>query len=76
MSNEDLQETQQKFHKVLNAFLNQKFAINNDVYLEMLISHLSGKYSEGKKEIFTCDLERMINNKKPFILRRSQKVRQ
>ncbi|XP_058129403.1 uncharacterized protein LOC131286045 [Anopheles ziemanni] len=35
---------QDKFHKVLSAFLNRGFKINNDVYLEMIISHLSGKY--------------------------------
>uniref|UniRef100_A0A182W3I5 Uncharacterized protein n=1 Tax=Anopheles minimus TaxID=112268 RepID=A0A182W3I5_9DIPT len=39
---------QEKFHKVLNAFLNRGFKINNDVYLEMIISHLSGKYYHRK----------------------------
>uniref|UniRef100_A0A182RE17 Uncharacterized protein n=1 Tax=Anopheles funestus TaxID=62324 RepID=A0A182RE17_ANOFN len=42
---------QEKFHKVLNAFLNRGFKINNDVYLEMIISHLSGKYCEEHRKL-------------------------
>ncbi|XP_053658285.1 uncharacterized protein LOC128707359 [Anopheles marshallii] len=42
---------QAKFHKVLNAFLNRGFKINNDVYLEMIISHLSGKYCEDHRKL-------------------------
>ncbi|XP_052902544.1 uncharacterized protein LOC128310048 [Anopheles moucheti] len=42
---------QEKFHKVLNAFLNRGFKINNDVYLEMIISHLSGKYCEDHRKL-------------------------
>ncbi|XP_053669878.1 uncharacterized protein LOC128720244 [Anopheles nili] len=41
---------QEKFHKVLIAFLNRGFKINNDVYLEMIISHLSGKYCEDHRK--------------------------
>uniref|UniRef100_A0A182N9X3 Uncharacterized protein n=1 Tax=Anopheles dirus TaxID=7168 RepID=A0A182N9X3_9DIPT len=41
---------QEKFHKVLTAFLNRSFKINNDVYLEMIISHLSGKYCEEHRK--------------------------
>uniref|UniRef100_A0A182K0F5 Uncharacterized protein n=1 Tax=Anopheles christyi TaxID=43041 RepID=A0A182K0F5_9DIPT len=41
---------QEKFHKVLNAFLNRGFKINNDVYLEMIISHLSGKYCDDHRK--------------------------
>ena len=43
MSATELLETQEKFHKVLEALSNPKFTINNDVYLEMLISHLSAE---------------------------------
>ncbi|XP_052863772.1 uncharacterized protein LOC128270412, partial [Anopheles cruzii] len=42
---------QDKFHKVLAAFVNRDFRINNDVYLEMIISHLSGKYEEEHRKL-------------------------
>ncbi|ETN64223.1 hypothetical protein AND_004039 [Anopheles darlingi] len=41
---------EEKFHKVLAAFLNRGFKINNDVYLEMIVSHLSGKHDEDHRK--------------------------
>ncbi|XP_055608655.1 uncharacterized protein LOC129755936 [Uranotaenia lowii] len=52
-------DCQERFHKVLTALLNRNFTINNDVYLEMIVSHLGGKYNveHGKllksPEVFT-----------------------
>lgn len=34
-----------KLKKVLTTFLVPKCRINNDVYLEMLLTHLSGKFN-------------------------------
>lgn len=41
-------EIPEKFELVINGLLNHEYAVTNDVYLEMLISHLSGKHGEGK----------------------------
>lgn len=38
--NEDEYRVSSKFHKVLHALLNRNFTINNDVYLEMIVTHL------------------------------------
>lgn len=38
----------EKYKTVLNALLQQNYEIMNDVYLNMFISHLSGKHEEGK----------------------------
>ncbi|XP_065079249.1 uncharacterized protein LOC135702161 [Ochlerotatus camptorhynchus] len=47
---DECEDCQQRFHKVLEALLNRSFTINNDVYLEMIVSHLTGKYdSEHRK---------------------------
>jgi len=42
-----MDECQLKFEKVLNSFLIPKCHIANDVNLEMLITHLSGKKDCG-----------------------------
>lgn len=44
----DFKEIEEKFSKILNGFLNENFEVVNDVYLEMLLSHLSGKNGKGK----------------------------
>lgn len=36
-----------KLGKIFDSFLSPKCLIYNDVYLEMLLTHLSGKYDEG-----------------------------
>lgn len=36
-----------KLNAIFNGFLNPKCKINNDVYLEKLLTHLSGKYDKG-----------------------------
>lgn len=41
----------EKYKTVLNALLEKNYHIINDVYLNMFISHLSGKNGEGKYEI-------------------------
>lgn len=45
-SNEDIAK---KLEKVLNGFVAQGCKLIDDVYLEMLITHMSGKYGERKK---------------------------
>lgn len=40
----------EKYKTVLKALLEKDFYIINDVYLNMFISHLSGKNGEGKKK--------------------------
>lgn len=44
----EVKECQIKFEQVLNAIHNPNFKLHNDVYFEMIITHLSGKYSQGK----------------------------
>ncbi|XP_055524076.1 uncharacterized protein LOC129717867 isoform X2 [Wyeomyia smithii] len=44
-------DCEDKFLNVLKALLNRNFKINNDVYLEMTISHLSGKYNQEHKKL-------------------------
>lgn len=39
-----LEDCTDKFNKVLAALLNRNFTINNDVYLEMIVSHLGGEF--------------------------------
>ncbi|XP_053698205.1 uncharacterized protein LOC128745209 [Sabethes cyaneus] len=48
---EENKDCQDKFLKVLQALQNRNFKINNDVYLEMMISHLSGKYNGEHKRL-------------------------
>ncbi|XP_021713383.1 uncharacterized protein LOC5574692 [Aedes aegypti] len=48
---DDPVKCKQKFHQVLDALLNRSFTINNDVYLEMIVSHLSGKYDNEHKKL-------------------------
>lgn len=48
---DDPVKCKQKFHQVLDALLNRSFTINNDVYLEMIVSHLSGKYDNGEYSV-------------------------
>lgn len=38
----------EKFQRVINGLLNHEYTVTNDVYLEMLLSHLSGKEGEGR----------------------------
>lgn len=40
-----------KYKAVLNALIEQNYHVINDVYLDMFISHISGKNGEGT--IFT-----------------------
>lgn len=36
-----------KFRKLLEKFLDPDFQIRNDVYINTLLSHLSGKHDQG-----------------------------
>lgn len=36
-----------KYKAVLNALIDQNYNVMNDVYLDMFISHISGKTGEG-----------------------------
>lgn len=42
-------EIRDKFQLVIDGLLNHEHTVTNDVYLEMLLSHLSGKHGEGMK---------------------------
>ncbi|XP_062534930.1 uncharacterized protein LOC134204119 [Armigeres subalbatus] len=54
---DDSKDCQQKFNQVLEALLDRNFKINNDVYLEMIVSHLSGKYdSECRKLLMSQEV--------------------
>lgn len=44
-------EIREKFGLVIDGLLNHEYTVTNDVYLEMLLSHLSGKHGEGMKNI-------------------------
>lgn len=47
-------DVSKKYEAVLNALLQQNYDIMNDVYLNMFISHLSGKHEEGKMKCLYC----------------------
>lgn len=36
-----------KYKTVLNALIDQNYCVINDVYLDMFISHISGRSGEG-----------------------------
>ncbi|XP_058812065.1 uncharacterized protein LOC131676779 [Topomyia yanbarensis] len=58
----DEEDCRDKFHKVLAALLNRNFKINNDVYLEMMLSHLAGKYDcEHRKLLRSPEVSRWLN---------------
>ncbi|XP_029715833.2 uncharacterized protein LOC109425246 [Aedes albopictus] len=60
-ADDDRVECQKKFHQVLEALLNHSFTINNDVYLEMIGSHLSGKYdSEHRKLLKSPEVHKWL----------------
>lgn len=48
MDLENNEEIPKKLEKVLNGFLAQGCKLVDDVYLEMLITHMSGKMGERK----------------------------
>lgn len=53
MDNTDsIEEISKKLDKVLNGFLAQGCKLIDDVYLEMLITHMSGKCGERKEMLF------------------------
>lgn len=58
----ELKECQMKFEQVLNAIHNPNFKLHNDVYFEMIITHLSGRYSQGKINNFDNSLFSRLNN--------------
>ncbi|XP_037911525.1 uncharacterized protein LOC119651808 isoform X2 [Hermetia illucens] len=50
--------TQEKFEKILESFLHKNYRTTNDVYMELLLSHLSGKLGKGHNALL----------KSPFVL--------
>lgn len=51
-----------KYKAVLNALITQNYHVINDVYLDMFVSHISGKTGEGMKN---RSISRLYH---PFIL--------
>lgn len=49
----DFKVHENKLEKVLNIILQENFKASDDVYLEKIISHLSGKFNEGITFLFT-----------------------
>lgn len=45
---ETILDVTEKFKTVLNALLQQNYSVMNDVYLDMFITHVSGKHGEGR----------------------------
>lgn len=39
----------EKYKTVLNALIQQNYHVINDVYLDMFISHISGKNGQGRR---------------------------
>lgn len=58
----------EKFQRVINGLLNHEYTLTNDVYLEMLMSHLSGKEGEGRLTNNTCLLIKIKFRTKMLLL--------
>lgn len=55
----------EKYKTVLNALIDQNYHVINDVYLDMFISHISGRSGEGSGISLFCQLLRnFLKNKK------------
>lgn len=44
---EEISDITSKYTTVLNALIQQNYNVINDVYLDMFITHISGKSGEG-----------------------------
>lgn len=44
---DDIFDIRNKYKTILNALIDQNYNVINDVYLDMFITHASGKHGEG-----------------------------
>lgn len=58
---EEISDITSKYTTVLNALIQQNYNVINDVYLDMFITHISGKSGEGN---INENLLLLVRNKK------------